>query len=79
MLSTASCTNSNMTSNYGDIDEHIDRLKGGGTLTENEVKNLCEKVRSTGSILFGGNDDPGKFGLAFCIFSNMLYIYTTYY
>jgi hypothetical protein len=46
MLSTASCTNSNMTSNYGDIDEHIDRLKGGGTLTENEVKNLCEKVRS---------------------------------
>lgn len=35
-----------MTSQYGDIDEHIDRLKGGGTLTENEVKNLCEKVRS---------------------------------
>jgi serine/threonine-protein phosphatase 2A catalytic subunit len=34
-----------MSSQYGDIDEHIDRLKNGGTLTENEVKNLCEKVR----------------------------------
>ena len=34
-----------MSSTYGDIDEHIDRLKNGGTLTENEVKNLCEKVR----------------------------------
>jgi hypothetical protein len=35
-----------MSSQYGDIDEHIDRLKSGGTLTENEVKNLCEKVRN---------------------------------
>ena len=34
-----------MSSQHGDIDEHIDRLKNGGTLTENEVKNLCEKVR----------------------------------
>lgn len=29
---------------YEEIDEHIERLRGGGTLTENEVKNLCEKV-----------------------------------
>ena len=36
-----------MSSEYGDIDEHIERLKGGGTLTENEVKNLCEKVRNS--------------------------------
>ena len=28
-----------------DIDEQIDRLRAGGTLTENEVKALCEKVR----------------------------------
>ncbi len=34
-----------MSAQYGDIDEHIERLKNGGTLTENEVKNLCEKVR----------------------------------
>lgn len=33
-----------MSSQYGDIDEHIERLKNGGTLTEIEVKNLCEKV-----------------------------------
>jgi hypothetical protein len=31
---------------YGDVDEHIERLRNGGTLTENEVKNLCEKVRT---------------------------------
>jgi hypothetical protein len=29
---------------YEDVDEHIDRLRNGGTLTENEVKNLCDKV-----------------------------------
>ena len=29
---------------YEDIDEHIARLRGGGTLTENEVKNLCDRV-----------------------------------
>ena len=28
-----------------DIDEQIDRLRAGGTLTENEVKALCDKVR----------------------------------
>jgi hypothetical protein len=27
------------------IDEHIERLREGNTLTENEVKALCEKVR----------------------------------
>jgi hypothetical protein len=32
---------------YEDIDEHIERLRGGGTLTENEVKNLCDKVGSS--------------------------------
>jgi hypothetical protein len=36
-----------MSSQYGDIDEHIERLRNGGTLTEIEVKNLCEKVRSS--------------------------------
>ena len=36
-----------MSSQYGDIDEHIARLQNGGTLTENEVKNLCELVSST--------------------------------
>ena len=33
-----------MSGTYGDIDEHIQRLRSGGTLTENEVKALCEKV-----------------------------------
>lgn len=33
-----------MPGTYGDIDEHIQRLRSGGTLTENEVKALCEKV-----------------------------------
>ena len=28
-----------------DIDEQIERLRAGGTLTENEVKALCSKVR----------------------------------
>jgi hypothetical protein len=27
------------------LDEHIERLRKGDTLTENEVKALCEKVR----------------------------------
>lgn len=27
------------------IDDQIERLRAGGTLTENEVKDLCEKVR----------------------------------
>ena len=29
------------------IDDQIERLRAGGTLTENEVKDLCEKVRSS--------------------------------
>jgi serine/threonine-protein phosphatase 2A catalytic subunit len=29
------------------LDEHIERLRKGDTLTENEVKALCEKVRTT--------------------------------
>jgi len=28
------------------LDEQIERLRGGDTLTENEVRHLCEKVRS---------------------------------
>lgn len=28
------------------LDEQIERLRNGGTLTENEVKVLCDKVRS---------------------------------
>jgi hypothetical protein len=26
------------------LDEQIERLRGGGTLSENEVKALCDKV-----------------------------------
>jgi len=26
------------------VDEQIERVKGGGTLSENEIKELCEKV-----------------------------------
>jgi hypothetical protein len=29
------------------LEDHIERLRGGDTLTENEVKALCEKVRYT--------------------------------
>jgi len=34
-----------MTANLAQLDEQIDRLRGGGTLSENEVKALCDKVR----------------------------------
>jgi len=34
-----------MTRDLGQIDDQIERLRGGGTLTENEVKDLCGKVR----------------------------------
>jgi serine/threonine-protein phosphatase 2A catalytic subunit len=27
------------------LEDHIERLRAGDTLTENEVKALCEKVR----------------------------------
>ena len=30
---------------FEEIDEHIERLRGGGTLTENEVKRLCDKAK----------------------------------
>lgn len=33
-----------MSAAYGDLDEQIQRLRKGGTLTENEVTVLCEKV-----------------------------------
>jgi hypothetical protein len=29
------------------LEDHIERLRAGDTLTENEVKALCEKVRYT--------------------------------
>ena len=29
------------------LDEQIERLRGGDTLTENEVRALCEKVSNT--------------------------------
>jgi hypothetical protein len=32
---------------YTKLDEHITALREGNTLTENEVKALCEKVRSS--------------------------------
>ena len=34
------------------LDEQIERLRGGGTLTENEVKVLCDKV--SGREVVGG-------------------------
>jgi hypothetical protein len=33
-----------MTNETSDIDAQIERLRNGGTLSELEVKNLCEKV-----------------------------------
>jgi hypothetical protein len=33
-----------MSSDLTQLDEHILKLRDGGTLTENEVKALCEKV-----------------------------------
>lgn len=38
----------------GKIDEHISSLREGNTLTENEVKALCEKV----NIACDPSDDP---------------------
>ena len=34
-----------MSFNLDTLDEHIEKLRGGDTLTENEVRALCEKVR----------------------------------
>jgi len=34
-----------MSAAYGDLDEQIQRLRKGGTLTENEVTVLCEKAK----------------------------------
>jgi len=34
------------------LDEHIQSLREGNTLTENEVKALCEKVRYRMTCLF---------------------------
>jgi hypothetical protein len=36
---------STMALELSNLDEHIERLRAGDTLTENEVKALCEKVR----------------------------------
>lgn len=30
---------------YGDLDEQIERLRTGGKLTEQEIKELCDKAR----------------------------------
>lgn len=43
---------------FEDIDEHIERLRGGGTLTENEVKKLCDKVRSISNISMQAKMQP---------------------
>lgn len=40
------------------LDEHIDSLREGNTLTENEVKALCEKVRTTQTTTSMADDDP---------------------
>lgn len=34
-----------MSRDIGQLDEQIERLRGGGTLSENEVRALCETVR----------------------------------
>jgi hypothetical protein len=33
-----------MSRDIGQLDEQIERLRGGGTLSENEVRALCETV-----------------------------------
>ena len=34
-----------MAASHGDVDEQIERLKSGGKLTEDEIRELCEKAR----------------------------------
>ena len=34
-----------MSRDLAQLDEQIERLRAGGTLSENEVRALCEKVR----------------------------------
>jgi hypothetical protein len=36
------------------LDEHIERLHGGNTLTENEVRALCEQVSERTNVPLGG-------------------------
>jgi hypothetical protein len=43
-----------MRGDIDNLDEQIDRLRNGGTLTENEVKILCDKVSSTCMIFWSG-------------------------
>jgi hypothetical protein len=42
--------------NVDQLDEQIARMKGGGTLSEQEVKVLCDRV-SLGSIALTCHDD----------------------
>jgi hypothetical protein len=46
-----------MSIDVGRLDEHIERLRAGDTLTENEVRALCEKVRIL-SAVFIVADEP---------------------
>ena len=48
------------------LDEQIDRLRNGGTLTENEVKILCDKVSSVCAL-------PGMICLCICVGSIGIY------
>ena len=41
-----------MRGDIDNLDEQIDRLRNGGTLTENEVKILCDKVSASGMIFY---------------------------
>ena len=44
----------NMSLDISALDSHIERLRKGETLTENEVRALCEKVRATHRGSLGG-------------------------
>ena len=37
-----------MSAGISQIDEHIERVRAGGSLSENEVKELCDKVSLSG-------------------------------
>lgn len=51
------------------LDEQIERMKGGGTLSENEVKILCDRVSAYRHELVAvGHDDWANFPRA-CTFA----------
>jgi len=48
--------NSNMALDIAALDGHIERLRNGETLTENEVRALCEKVRRNAPLTVEARD-----------------------